>query len=61
MEGIVQILMRRDGLTEEDAMELVSEAREALNEYLADGDIESAEDVCGEYFGLEPDYITELM
>lgn len=61
MESIKEILMRRDGMSEVDANELIEEAREAMYEYLDDDDMESAEDICMEYFGLEPDYLMGLM
>lgn len=61
MESIKEILMRRDGMAENDACELIAEAKEALYEYLDNDDMESAEDICLEYFGLEPDYVMELM
>lgn len=54
-ETIKQIMMRRDGLTAEYAQELIDEAREAV----ADG--EDPEQILEEYFGLEPDYIFELL
>lgn len=61
MESIKQILMRRDNMTELDADNLIQEAFEAFYDYLAAGDIEYAEAVCAEYFGLEPDYLDELI
>ena len=61
MQSIKHILMLRDKLTEAEAENVISEAREALQEYIADGDLESAENICEEYFGLEPDYINELL
>lgn len=54
-ETIVQILMRRDGMTQEDAEQLLLEARD---EVYAGAD---PEDVLADYFGLEPDYIFELL
>jgi len=59
--AIRRILMERDGMSNEEACELIDEARAALQDYLADGDMESAENICEEYFGLEPDYIMELI
>lgn len=56
-----KVIMERDGLTSEEADEQINEAKEALQEYLAEGDTEAAEDVCQEYFGLEPDYLFDLM
>ena len=54
-ESIKQILMRRDGMSADDAEELIAEAREAV----AEG--QDPEEVCCDYFGLEPDYIWELL
>ena len=53
--------MRRDGITEEEVKTEIEEAREQLAEYLQEGDMESAGNICQECFGLEPDYIMELM
>jgi len=60
-ETIKDVLMRRDGLSSTQADELISEAADQLQQYLADGDTCAAYDICAEYFGLEPDYIYELM
>lgn len=54
-ESIQQILMRRDGMSAGEAEELIQEAREAV----AEG--QDPEKVCYDYFGLEPDYIWELL
>ena len=61
IETIKQILMRRDGMTEQEAKNLIIDAKAALQEYLDDGDFIAAEDICSEYFGLEPDYLMELL
>jgi len=60
-ESIKDILMRRDNLTSDEAQNLIDEAKEAMNEYLDNNDMESAYNVCSEYFGLEPDYLDELI
>lgn len=60
-EAIKKVLMSRDEISEQAAIEIISEAREALQEYLANDDIEAAFNICQEYFGLEPDYIDELI
>lgn len=54
MNEIVRILMRRDEMTEEEAKEVVAEARELI----ADG--ENPEDVLYD-LGLEPDHIFDLL
>ena len=59
--SIKQILMNRDEMTSEEADCLIEEARDMLQRYIADGDMDSAEDICLEYFGLEPDYLFEIM
>ena len=59
--SIKKVLMERDGYLEIEADEIIEEAREALNEYIEEGDMESAENICQDYFGLEPDYLMELM
>lgn len=61
MDTIKQVLMRRDGMSSVEAQELISEARVQLMEYLDEGDLEGAENICEEFFGLEPDYLMELL
>jgi hypothetical protein len=55
METIKQVLMRRDEMSSDDADELIAEARQRV----ADG--EDPEEVLAEEFGLEPDYIFDLL
>ncbi len=57
--SIKQILIRRDGMTESDAKDLIAEARDELNSMLIAG--EDPSDICEIYFGLEPDYLDELI
>ena len=59
-ESIKSILMRRDGIPSAEADQLIREAKDDLMERIEEGDF-SAEDICMEYFGLEPDYLDELM
>lgn len=60
-ETIKQILMRRDGLNAAEADARIREAIDALLDYLESSDSEGAENICEEYFGLEPDYLEELL
>lgn len=55
MESIVEILMRRDNMSKDEAEEMLQEARERV----AEG--EDPEEILHEEFGLEPDYIFELL
>ena len=53
--------MKRDQLTSDEADEQIQAARRQFNSYLDSGDLESAEHICQEYFGLEPDYVIEFL
>lgn len=59
MRSIKSILVQRDGMNEIEAEELIKEATEDLQERIAAG--EDVFNICGEYFGLEPDYLDELL
>ena len=61
MKTIKEILMQRDGMSSTEADLDIKLAKETLAEYVEDGDLESAEDICNEFWGLEPDYLMELM
>ena len=61
MDSIKDILMRRDSITEKEADEQIRLAKEELQALLEDGCLEEAEDICQTHFGLEPDYIMELV
>lgn len=60
METLKEVLMERDGITEEEADELIEEARMVLEEYIENGNIDNAYEICAEMFGLEPDYLLDL-
>ena len=61
METIKDILIRRDNMTPNDADKLILAAKKQLAAYLADGELDLAENICQEFFNLEPDYIYELL
>ena len=61
MKGIKQILMDRDGMTAEDADELIEAVREDINFAAECGDYELAEDIMLGDLGLEMDYIFEFL
>ncbi len=48
-------------MTPKDAHNLILAAKKKLAAYLADGDLDLAENICAEFFNLEPDYIFELL
>lgn len=53
--NLIQVLMKRDGLSDKEAKEQVREARQRVLEG------EDPEEVLYEEFGLEPDYVMELL
>ena len=59
--SIKQILMTRDNMTSSNADDLIQQAFEAFYDYLASDEPENAENVCSEYFGLEPNYLEKLI
>lgn len=60
-ETVVQILMRRDGNTEEEANLRVDECVARMREACGSWDFSEVEDILREELGLEPDYILELL
>ena len=62
METIKEVLMRRDNETDESAQERINEAQDEINFIIDEGgNLQDLEDVVMDYFGLEPDYLMELM
>lgn len=59
MKSIKEVLMERDELTDDEALDLIKEAKEDLTKRLEAGEMPF--DICSEWFGLEEDYIFELM
>ena len=59
MKTIKEILMERDGMSSVDADNLIKKAKEDFQKRLEDG--EMPYDICEEWFGLEPDYLEELV
>ena len=59
MVSIKQILMDRDKMSEVEALDLIIQAKEDFYTRLEKG--EQPYDICEEWFGLEPDYIMELI
>ena len=62
MNKIVKILMERDNMSQEDAENLLDEARDEAEMMLEeDCGLMDIEDLLMDYFGLEPDYIFDLI
>ncbi len=56
-----QTLIKRDKISSETADMLIAEARDLMEQYLDEGDQDAAYDICAECFGLEPDYLIDLI
>ena len=54
-------IMHRDSLTSDEADELIELAVQDLMDHLDAGDLDAAESVCQDHFGLEPDYLDDLL
>lgn len=61
MSRIVDVLMKRDGLTKQEATERVQEVRQMIYEAVETGAFDEAEDIVMSELGLEMDYIDELI
>lgn len=61
MNEVVKILMRRDGISELEAENLVEETREEMMNAIEDGYYFEAEAILRDYLGLEPDYIFDIL
>ena len=60
-ETIKQVLMRRDGLTETEADVQIRDASDEMHYRVGIGDLAGAQTICEDFFGLEPDYLEELI
>lgn len=56
MEEIIKILMRRDGMTREEAKELIEEVQEAILD-----DPDNGCEIFESELGLEPDYLINFL
>ena len=66
IDDIVSLLMRRDGIDENEAWHLVKECREELENLMVDdgygyAPYEEATNIVADWLGLEPDYLEILL
>lgn len=59
MSELIEVLMKRDGLSYEEARDMAREARKIIREALENG--EDPEEAFTDFTGLEPDYLEELL
>lgn len=61
MKKIIKILMERDGLTEQEAKDMVQDVKQIVEYSIAQGDYEEAEEIFLSELGLEIDYMVSLL
>ena len=61
LDEIINILMRRDNLSEEEAQQWVEETMDEVMDMAAAGNLIAAEDYFVHELGLEPDYLFDLL
>ena len=57
MKEIIEILMRRDGISEVEAENLIADCQEEMESAIMRGNYQECEDILASYLGLEPDYL----
>ena len=61
-ENIISVLMRRDDITREEAIDLIEETQEEIFEAIECGEgYDTIEDILACNLGLEPDYLIEFL
>ncbi len=58
-KSLKQVLMERDNISEIEAIKQIDECREELYQRMSEGGLPF--DICEEHFGLEPDYLEDLL
>ena len=61
MDSITEVLMRRDGLSEEDAKREVNDFKADIEDSIMSGNLEDIEDALMNDLGLEPDYLMDIL
>lgn len=62
VQEIAEILMRRDGISYNEAMDMVEKCQDELEILVqGGGSIDDAEDCVAYWLGLEPDYLVTLL
>ena len=60
MESIKEVLITRDGMDPTDADDLIAQAQAEFDQHINNNELDLAENICQEWFGLEPDYVIEF-
>ena len=59
--NLVELLMRRDHLTREGAIEMLFTCKEDLERVVSDGNYGEVDDIIMDDLGLEPDYLFDIL
>lgn len=59
--NLVELLMRRDHLTHEEAIEMLFTCKEDLERAVSDGNYSEVDDIIMDDLGLEPDYLFDIL
>lgn len=61
MNSVTEVLMRRDGISEEDAKREVEDFQADIEDSIMSGNLEDIEDALMNDLGLEPDYLMDIL
>ncbi len=61
VEDIINLISRRDNISYLEAMNIVNECMEEMEDAVLSAHWQEAEDILASYLGLEPDYLDILM
>ena len=61
LEKVVDVLVRRDKMERDEAMEYCREVALEMNHQLGLGNFQTTEDIFMSEFGLEPDYLNDFI
>lgn len=61
VNDIINLIARRDNISEIEAMNIVNDCMEEMEDAVIRGNWQEAEDIVASYLGLEPDYLDILM
>ncbi len=60
-EAVKRILMDRDGMSAEDAQELIDQTQEEIDMEIGECSLDAIEDIIRDNLGLEPDYVDSFI
>lgn len=61
VDDIIKLIARRDNISYIEAMNVVNECMEEMENAVLNANFQEAEDILASYLGLEPDYLDVLM